>query len=236
MYRKEIYKKYLSTDNYDINELEDNFNESVHYSAIIKHNLPKDKNSKILDVGCGYGRFLNFLKSESFNNITGLEVGKEQCDFLKGKDIDLIETDLMSFLSNSNEKFDLITMFDVLEHFNKNEILIIVSSLKKRLNKSGILIIQVPNGEAIFKGGIMYGDFTHETFFTVRSLNQIFKLYDYSKINIYPLYPVMHGFFSLIRRIGFRVIDLFYKSILIFERGTLKGFVSTQNLLAIIKK
>ena len=236
MYRKEIYKKYLSTDNCDINELENNFNEIVHYSSIIKNNLPKDKNSKILDVGCGYGKFLNFLKSKSFNNITGLEIGKEQCNFLKGKDIDLIETDLMSFLSNSNQKFDLITMFDVLEHFNKNEILIIVSSLKKRLNKSGKLIIQVPNGEAIFKGGIMYGDFTHETFFTARSLKQIFKLYDYSKIRIYPLYPVIHGFFSLIRRIGFKVIDLFYKAILIFERGTSKGFISTQNLLAIIKK
>jgi 2-polyprenyl-3-methyl-5-hydroxy-6-metoxy-1,4-benzoquinol methylase len=42
--------------------------------------LPHDKSAKILDVACGSGHFLYFLKKEGYTNIHGIDLSDDQLE------------------------------------------------------------------------------------------------------------------------------------------------------------
>jgi len=237
MYRKKIYERYLTSDDFsDFEEIEKQFNSKYYPDTNMIGALPKNKDIKILDIGCGFGMYLKYIKNLGYKNLKGVEIGDEQNTFLKDKGFDIIKSDIFEFLRNTNEKFDFVSMFDVLEHFTKIEIVELLLLLKSILNDNGVLVVRVPNGEAMLKGSIMYGDFTHETFFTSKSLKQIFSISNFSDTKIFPVYPIKHGIKSIIRYYGYKCYELIYKVGIVLETGTAKNFVSTQNILGVFKK
>jgi len=98
-------------------------------------------------------------------------------------------------------------------------------------------MVRVPNGEAIFKGSIMYGDFTHETFFTKRSLIQLFKTLGFKDVEVYPVYNFGKSLKSKIKKSIYMKYFKFYKFLLSIDNSaSLEFFIPTQNILGIIKK
>ncbi|MFH1824876.1 MAG: class I SAM-dependent methyltransferase [Candidatus Firestonebacteria bacterium] len=136
--RKELNKFYLSTCyKMDLNEKEKE-GLSERYE-LINH---FKKKGKILDIGAAQGFFLKFMKDKGWD-VKGVELSKEACSFAKRKlnlnitNKDFIKTDL------KNEKFDVMTMFEVMEHIpNINENL---KKIYNHLKNKGVLIISVPN-------------------------------------------------------------------------------------------
>lgn len=78
-----MYEKYLSSVDITKNNIEKIFNCNIDLQKEVYENLPKNRNAKILDLGCGYGTFLNALRSLGYKNLYGVEIGKEQSEFLK---------------------------------------------------------------------------------------------------------------------------------------------------------
>jgi 2-polyprenyl-3-methyl-5-hydroxy-6-metoxy-1,4-benzoquinol methylase len=237
MYRKIIYERYLSSINISLQDIEDNFNQNIFLDKMIEYNLTNNKEAKVLDLGCGNGSLLNTLKKRGYKNLFGVEIGVEQNIFLRNKGFQIQNQDIINYLETNNEAFDVIFLFDVLEHFNKNEIVKIIPLLKNKLRTNGKIFLRVPNAEAIFKGSIMYGDFTHETFFTKRSLLQIFNIYQFKKIEIYPVYPPKTASWkSQLSLFIYKGYETFYRFLLAREnKSSLEYFLSTQNILAIIQ-
>src|SRR3989344_5470634 len=93
------------------------------------------KNKAVLDIGCWTGQFLSLL--ENFSNCTGLEPETEAVKFAntrrKGKYV--VGTALN--LPFKNESFDLVTMWDVLEHLPKNSEDQAVREVARVLKKGG---------------------------------------------------------------------------------------------------
>ena len=100
--------------------------------------------SKVLDIGCMHGYFLNFLKKKYDCDTIGIETENY---FLKKKtkNIEIFIENIFQFASkNKNKnKFDLIIMSHSLEHF-ENPVKVI-SVLKKLLSENGKCLIIVPN-------------------------------------------------------------------------------------------
>ncbi len=98
---------------------------------------------KILDIGCGTGDFLVACDKKEFE-VFGVEPNVNAKNIAKQK---IIKTDFT--IQNSifdldiNVKYDVITMWHVLEHVPDLEKYI--SKLKSLLQPNGILIIAVPN-------------------------------------------------------------------------------------------
>jgi len=80
-----MYEKYLSSVNVTEEEIERNFSQNIDLQKEIIVNLPQDKEAKIIDLGCGYGTFLNALSKLGYKNLYGVEIGKEQYQFLSKK-------------------------------------------------------------------------------------------------------------------------------------------------------
>src|SRR5690606_33806884 len=74
---------------------------------------------------------------------------------------------------SSNDKFDRVVMFDVLEHFSAHEATKLFIDIKEILKESGRIVVRVPNMTSPFALGIQYNDVTHRTAFTPGSLRQV---------------------------------------------------------------
>jgi len=108
---------------------------------IEKLELPQ--NTKILEVGCGTGGNLQMLAK--FGEVSALEMDATAREIAAKKTNNLYDIragycpDDIPF---DDQRFDLICMFDVLEHIEKDSETLI--SLKQRLNKNGRILITVP--------------------------------------------------------------------------------------------
>ena len=118
-----------------------------HKKRLILKQLKKyglDKNSKILDIGCGEGSTLLNLNDES-NKLYGMDISEEAIELSKNN-----LTDATYFLGDITkketlpaQKFDLIICSEVLEHITDDDIAI--ENLSSLLKKGGYLIITVPH-------------------------------------------------------------------------------------------
>jgi cyclopropane fatty-acyl-phospholipid synthase-like methyltransferase len=108
-----------------------------------------DRNSKVIDVGCGSGTTLYFLKKYGFVNSIGIDSSPQSLNICKeffglenGRDIFLMDAAKTNFRS---EQFELVFSDGLLEHF-KNPIPIIKE--KCRISKKWILLFQ-PNHSSL---------------------------------------------------------------------------------------
>ena len=186
-------------------------------------------------MGCGNGGFVYWLQELGYSNTEGIDISIEQVEAAKKIGIKNInQGDLRDFIKNKKDSYDVIFMRDVLEHFNKEEILDILELVYKSLKNNGTIVIQVPNAENPF-GSKIYGDFTHEISFTKDSIQQIFSISGFKDIFVYPMPRVIHGLKSLIRSILWKVIELCLRFYFVIETGSGK-VIFTQNIIAVAKK
>lgn len=148
--------------------------------------LSKGSN-KILELGCGYGNTLSYLKKEGYaSKVIGIDLNKE-AEFKKLGDVDQIyigdlETIKIDF---SNQLFDYIIMNDVLEHLRNPDRML--NKFSAYLVENGALIISMPTirnwrvlFNLIFKADFSYEeagimDRTHLRFFTFKSMIRLFN-------------------------------------------------------------
>lgn len=169
---RQIIKEYpidLNINNNQLNELNldkikklksyaNQDNASKHsYMLQIVNNCLKNKESKILDFGCGGGFPLTLLKMAGYNNIYGADLEKLHQNALNKQKyfskLFNLNSDTFSIISNGktnfeDEKFDAIISIQVLEHVkNFDEY---YDEIKRLLNKDGILILIFPHRFKIY--------------------------------------------------------------------------------------
>lgn len=208
-----------------------------YFSKIIKK-IDISKDSKILDLGCGVGFFLYSLKNNKYSNLKGIEFSSELVEIAVENGLDFIKQgDIIDELNNSVEKYDLIILKDVIEHFEKELIYEILEKLYKKLNTGGKIFIQVPNATNLFSGRVLYNDFTHEFSFTKTSLTQLLSSVGFTNHKFYKNEPYL---FSLtpkhfIKFIFKSVYHLLVKILLFFEEPSFPIVVS-ESIIVISKK
>ena len=106
-----------------------------------KFNAHKD--SKILCVGCGEGREVMYLRNHGYANTEGTTIGMGNAQFAKWAwDLNLIVED-MHFMSRvENEEFDVLMVYQTLEHSWAPFIALL--EWRRVLKKNGILIVEIP--------------------------------------------------------------------------------------------
>lgn len=138
---------------------------------IIASTVNIDKNAKMLEIGCGTGGNLKMLSS--FASLNALEfddfareyaVKRNVCPVLKGKLLPYKDSECV-------EKFDVICMFDVLEHIDDDDSA--VNDLRSMLSPGGFLIATVPSYQFLWS----YHDIAnnHKRRYTKKSLTSLFS-------------------------------------------------------------
>jgi 2-polyprenyl-3-methyl-5-hydroxy-6-metoxy-1,4-benzoquinol methylase len=104
-----------------------------------------NKNSYVLDFGCGNQNFLKELSRLGYKKLFGTDINTK---FNKSSKI-VIKKNINEF----KMKFNLITMWGVLEHV-KNP-LVLLKNLSLYLKKNGFILLETPNAESLLMQYIM---------------------------------------------------------------------------------
>ena len=160
--------------------------------AFFKH-LPSNVRGRLLDVGCGDGRFLRYAKEQGFE-VWGIDFDKKSVENVKRNlGIDTVFAmsleEFYKYAKEKNLKFDVITFFEVLEHQDKpREFLEMVKGL---LKEGGYIAGSVPNRESMFVKIIRdsHGDYPPHHFlrFSKSSLEKTLNFYGFKHIEVYKL-------------------------------------------------
>ena len=156
------------------------------YRFIFGEILPKDKNARILDIGCGPGHFLYFLKKQGYPNIQGIDRSEDQLRLCRERvGVPVRQQDAVDFLLERPGQFDLISALNVLEHLPLENGIELVCLILRALRSGGRVVLAVPNAANPYSGGILYGDLTHCLAFTSMSLRQLFAMHGVTDVQFY---------------------------------------------------
>lgn len=104
---------------------------------------------KVLDIGCGIGNFLIKAK-EKTSNIYGLELNEKAVNVCLARGLNVQKELIRDHAGNHKEFYDVVCMFQVLEHIY--DVKEFIDASLKVLKKGGKLIIGVPSNEPYFLG------------------------------------------------------------------------------------
>ncbi len=203
-YRKRIYDKYVSekvrADG--VNYSEKDYQRWAEAAKVrLRGWLPSDRNTPVLDMGCGPGNFLYLLDQLGYTDLTGVDLSPEQIALAKQwcPKATIILGDVREVLAEHSEYYGLITGFDIIEHFSKDEILSFLELVSGALRPGARLIIQTPNAESPWMGAVAYGDLSHEWFFTPSGLEHTLRLAGFAGFEARESGPYIHGIKSFFR-------------------------------------
>jgi 2-polyprenyl-3-methyl-5-hydroxy-6-metoxy-1,4-benzoquinol methylase len=135
--------------------------------------IPKSK-IKLLDVGCGPGYFISYLKDRHVN-YKGLELADFLVKICKRKRLNVEK----SYLESERDKsYNIVTMFDVIEHIG--DPIKLFKTLNNKLVSGGYIVAYTPNIHSVgylLMQGLQNTllPFQHFCFFDETSLNYLCK-------------------------------------------------------------
>lgn len=139
VYNNEVYYRKFEEEILKHYEYRKNTQGKERFEYIVGRLGLNPKKARILDVGCGAGYFLSVLKEKGVI-CRGLEVNPAQVCFCRKKGLDVAGNDLGEEPDNY---YDVITMFDVLEHLT--EPIATIKTAYRKLKPGGYFIAYTPN-------------------------------------------------------------------------------------------
>jgi len=153
--------------------------------------LEIEQEQKILELGCGPGMFLDKLKAKRNCDCVGLELNKEAAKICQSKGLNVLVESIQDYAKATNEKFDVVCSFQVMEHVT--EVKEIIEASISLLKKNGRLIIAVPNNNPYMYKHHVYDTLNlpphHIGLWDSKSLESLQKLFNITltKLKIEPL-------------------------------------------------
>jgi 2-polyprenyl-3-methyl-5-hydroxy-6-metoxy-1,4-benzoquinol methylase len=112
--------------------------------AISMINRTAIKGACILDVGCGYGRFMkSLISSREDLNVVGLDYSRAEVAQAKKSGLDVKYSDLSKGIKAENKSLDVVYAGEIIEHLFDPDFLL--SEINRILKPHGKLILTTPN-------------------------------------------------------------------------------------------
>jgi SAM-dependent methyltransferase len=150
-----------------------------------------DRRATILEIGCGDGALLAYLKARGFLRARGVDISPEQVELARRRPgVQADCGDAFTVLADSPSSQAAIIAVDVFEHLTRAELLRLAELTYESLKPGGRLIVQTANGAGLLPGQVIYGDLTHQTVFTPASLAQLLNQTGFSDLRFYETGPI----------------------------------------------
>lgn len=116
----------------------------LSYMKFIKEKVTESRAKTVLNVGCGDGRLCNILqKTNRFQRIKGIDLSARAIDWAKAFNPS-VEFCVMD-VAMEKDRWDAVTIVEVIEHIPDNLIIVFFQSLWKVLEDKGRIYLTVPS-------------------------------------------------------------------------------------------
>jgi 2-polyprenyl-3-methyl-5-hydroxy-6-metoxy-1,4-benzoquinol methylase len=165
--------------------------------------LPQNRNARILDIPCGHGNMLYFLRRQGYRNVTGYDRDAGQVRLACSLELHAEQGEAIEVLSSLEQSFDCITSLDFLEHLSRDDALEALRLFRGRLVPGGVLILRTPCADGPFGAHDRYNDLTHVWAMTTNVLRTILKMLDFERVEIFDERPQPYNVVNALRWILF---------------------------------
>lgn len=118
---------------------------SVRALNDVKKILKYKKSGRILDIGCSYGFYLAVFKKYGFKTF-GIDITPRAIEYARDSlHLNVYKGDFMNY--NFNKKFNVVTVYDLIEHLP--DPIKLMKRIKNILNKNGLIVVQTPNIDSL---------------------------------------------------------------------------------------
>src|ERR1700733_11701012 len=177
------------------------------YQRDIRPLLPAATAGPVVDIGCGEGHLVRCLLDDGYEAV-GVDVSPEQVTLAHQAGLPQVrQGDYLDLLREYQGQLGAVTALDLLEHLTKPEVLTTFDAVASALRPGGVFVARVPNAVSPFGGNIRYGDFTHESWFTARSVKQLATAAGFTSVRVAPCTPIAHGVVSTVRVVTWKAVS-----------------------------
>lgn len=236
---RQLFEKYTSTVVLaNANEAALTKNSFRNFERHILPRLPVDRRARVLDIGCGYGRYLMALDLAGYRDVYGIDVSEEQITYAQER-LELSNcacVDALEFLSAQTGTYDVVLLLDVMEHLDVAYTVELCEAVQRALKPGGVFVVQAPNALSPFCPQL-YADVTHQRAYTADSMEQTLRMGGFHSFEHFATPTPVHGVRSLARRTVCEVIvNPLLKAYFLIVMGSTLGGIYTPNLLTVTKK
>jgi 2-polyprenyl-3-methyl-5-hydroxy-6-metoxy-1,4-benzoquinol methylase len=152
--------------------------------AFIEQHYLKNRKLDVLDIGCGIGhngfifremfdiRYLRLKPKDWLHWVEAIEIYQDYrnpiWDYFYNK---VTVGDCLEIIPVLDKEFDIVFATEILEHFEKGQVYLLLDNLFKKLNQEGSVIITIPlgNENAILEQKELFGNIheEHRTYLTI---------------------------------------------------------------------
>jgi 2-polyprenyl-3-methyl-5-hydroxy-6-metoxy-1,4-benzoquinol methylase len=198
----------------------------------------KLKKPSLLEVGAGFGTFCDLIKKTGFfSRVIAIEPSQEGYLNCIKKKISTINDVIENVKLKKNDKFDIVTSFEVIEHlFSPRDFLL---NIKKILKSKGLVIFSCPNGDGFdvkFLGKKSNTiDHEHLNYFNTNSVKILLKKSGYKTLEVFtPGKLDISIIESYVRKKNIILKDPFYQTVFNKKNQKLQNnfqdFIASNNL------
>jgi 2-polyprenyl-3-methyl-5-hydroxy-6-metoxy-1,4-benzoquinol methylase len=175
-----------------------NWLKEQHYLRRIKLIKKYKRHGRLFDLGVGWGHFLSSVVKAGYDG-SGIEIGEELYKYAK-HDLGLNVSKENIFDIHPQKEYDIITMWDVLEHIKDADI--VIDKCSKMLKADGFIFIQVPQIDSsiarIFKDKWHHITSSHINYFSKSTIATLLHKYGIEVISIRSNIELKHVLVNVI--------------------------------------
>ncbi len=156
------------------------------YFHILQQHSRQTNDLHFLDIGCGPGKVLKVAKDHGWRAV-GLEISHWSAEMGKKEGLEILEGTIQD-AAFPDEEFDIISMFDVLEHLPSPKDY--VREIYRILKPGGVVVAETPNIEGFFAShwykeqSELVKPHAHICLYSPETVKRLFRSAPFSKITI----------------------------------------------------
>lgn len=136
------------------------------------------REATVLDLGCGYADFINGIKAKKKYAI---DLNPEMARNIRDKETTFTAQSALDEFSLPDLSADVVFASNFMEHFDNDELDVLLSNIKAKLKPAGKLILIQPNIYYAYRE--YWDDYTHKKAFSHSSLSDFLKSHDFNIIH-----------------------------------------------------
>lgn len=205
------FRKQISYENYKDEKVAAAVRNGNNWVKIQRHKLRYDlikkykSSGSLFDLGAGWGHFMLTGKMLGYD-VYGIEIAEQPYLYSKN-DLKLPVDHIDFFEMKEDKKFDIITMWDVLEHIDKADD--VIAKCARLTADNGYIVIQVPQIDSYFakkhKDNWKMMGLDHVNYFGKKTITQLLAKHGYKVETIKSSFEIklfiMYTILPLIKRL-----------------------------------
>lgn len=154
------------------------------YNRVVLPWLPSDRSSKLVEIACGHGSFLCWLRDRGYKETIGIDSSKEQIALAAQTGTSVELDDAIAWVAKQpDSSLDAIIAIDFAEHISKDDFMDFLQHCHRTLKPGGKIIMRLPNGDSPFVGMNLFNDITHVWTYTPNCLESLGRMIGFSRFS-----------------------------------------------------